>query len=337
MAKGFLSCHKNAPDIHRDESVKLINRELVNRCDDGNACVVDENVETTEGVDSLSYSMFYRQSGGECASIGMIEERLRTDDKAKEFLDAAQRRLNENPLRNALAAFYLQPGRKGEGSVEFAHKSFSEFLCAERIKQAIEDWTRKIEKRGRSKTFEVSDDELHREIYDLLGAPVLTEEIVEYLFELLQDSEAFQSVDLFRRLHDFYLRWCNHEFMDCAPTDNLPQKKMLQLQGLGIPAKLRAVDVYAGLNVLIILVKLHAAAQHPDYPHVPDDAPTPDISFHPCGKPDSDEFEDDRRLNVIHYADSLSQGTFTRMVGSHLSSANLSSANLSKADLKNIA
>ncbi|MEO0406676.1 MAG: pentapeptide repeat-containing protein, partial [Cyanobacteria bacterium P01_A01_bin.135] len=272
------------------------------------------------------------QSGDECASIGMIEERLKADDEAKALLDRAQERLKENPLRNALAAFYLQPGRKGEGSVEFAHKSFSEFLCAERIKQAMEDWTYK----GRRNKFDVSDEQLHWEIYDLLGTHVLTEEIVEYLFELLQTSETFQPAALFNRLHDFYLRWCNHEFMDEELSDPLPLKKMRKLRKLGLPTKLRSVDVFAGLNVLIILFKLHAAAQHPSYPEVPEGAPTPEISFHPCGEAGTDEFKRGRLLAIIHYADSLGTGVFSRTVGLHLFRANLASARLDGAILTSV-
>ncbi|NJL40647.1 MAG: NACHT domain-containing protein [Leptolyngbyaceae cyanobacterium SM1_4_3] len=82
------------------------------------------------------------QSGGESAAIAMIEERLKSDDKAKRLLEAAQTRLQDSPLRNALSAFYMESGRKGSGFVEFTHKSFSEFLCAERLKEAIEDWSK---------------------------------------------------------------------------------------------------------------------------------------------------------------------------------------------------
>jgi hypothetical protein len=81
------------------------------------------------------------QSGGEYAPVGMIEERLKADNSVKALLEKARERINDHPLRNALAVFYLQQGSK-EGSVEFVHKSFGEFLCAERLKESILDWTR---------------------------------------------------------------------------------------------------------------------------------------------------------------------------------------------------
>ncbi|MEO1148534.1 MAG: pentapeptide repeat-containing protein [Cyanobacteria bacterium J06638_22] len=270
------------------------------------------------------------QSGDECASIRMLEERLKTDEEAKDLLETAQAKLHDNPLRNALAAFYLQPGRRGEGSVEFAHKSFSEFLCAERIKQAVEAWTY----REWRNNYEISDEQLYWELYDLLGAPVLTKEIVEYLFELLQSSDDFKPVELFDRLHTFYIRWCNHEFMNAQPTEeHLPQKKLRKLQAFNINTGLRQVDVFTGLNVLIFLFKLHAVAQYRDYPNLPEGASPAIINFHPCDNPDSELFVQDRLLKIIHYTDSLGFGTFTKTVGPHIARANLDRANLNRANL----
>ncbi|MBD0394403.1 MAG: hypothetical protein ICV52_11245, partial [Microcoleus sp. C1-bin4] len=61
------------------------------------------------------------QSGEECAPVAMIEERLKADNSVKALLEEARERINDHPLRNALAVFYLQQGSK-EGSVEFVHK-----------------------------------------------------------------------------------------------------------------------------------------------------------------------------------------------------------------------
>ncbi len=281
------------------------------------------------------------QSGGECAAIQMIEDRLKTDDEARTLLEEAQERLNENPLRNALAAFYLQAGRKGSGSVEFAHKSFSEFLCAERIKEALLDWSQLGGRRGN--LYLVSDQELFWEIYDLFGTPILTPEIVEYLIVLLTSSDEYQPVQLFERLHDFYLCWCEGEFID-AEERNLPQEKMRTLRKQNIQTGLRQVDVYAGLNVMILLFKLHANAWQ-DYDPKDRTVPKPEIEFFPCGIPDTDMFQEDKLLNQIHYADALGAFTFTKIIGPHLAYANLartdldsvnfSYANLSYANLSN--
>ncbi|MEG4960799.1 MULTISPECIES: pentapeptide repeat-containing protein [unclassified Microcoleus] len=271
------------------------------------------------------------QSGGECTPVAMIEKRLTEDNSVKALLEKAQIPIGDNPLRNALAVFYLQQGSK-EGSVEFVHKSFGEFLCAERLKQSLEEWTEPGKKRIK---FNTQDSQMHWEIYDLLGYGPLTEEIVEYLMGLLTtpagsgEESLFRPVELFQRLEDFYLRWCEGEFID-APPENLPQKKMrllrdqLKTQDLGQ----RQIDVYAGLNVMILLLELHRYGQQRD--ELKDK-----MVFYPCGKPNAEGRLDDasRLLRLIGYSCCVGNFGFRQTVGRFLSGANLSGANLSGANL----
>jgi hypothetical protein len=273
------------------------------------------------------------QSGGECASITMIEERLKGDNTVKALLDEARERLKDNLLRNALAAFYLQPAAGGkEGAVEFAHKSFGEFLCAERLKESLENWTQPGRK-GRG--FNLADEQLYWEIYDLLGYGGLTPEIVEYLMALLTTppilnnggarEEEFRPVKLFQRLEDFYLRWNEGEFIDTA-EETLPQKKTRQLQKQGIQLGQRQVDVYAGLNVMILLLELHRYALSRD--DLKDK-----IDFYPCGQKDTEGFDKTRSLRIIGYSNCIGIHGFLNAVRQFLNSANLSGADLSGADL----
>ncbi|MEG4419560.1 pentapeptide repeat-containing protein [Microcoleus sp. LAD1_D5] len=271
------------------------------------------------------------QSGGECASVAMIEERLKAHDSAKKFLEEAQKRI-DNPLRNALAVFYLQQGSK-EGSVEFVHKSFGEFLCAERLKESLEEWT-EPGKKGRG--FNTQDSQMDWEIYDLLGYGPLTGEIVEYLMGLLTtpavagEENQFRLVELFLRLEDFYLRWCDGEFIDMLP-ESLPQKKMrllrdqLKTQDLGQ----RQIDIYAGLNVMILLLELHRYGQQRD--ELKDK-----IMFYPYGEPNAEGKVEDasRLLRLIRYSCCVGDFGFIQTVGRFLSGANLRGANLRGANLR---
>ena len=280
------------------------------------------------------------QSGKEWASIQMIEERLHRDRNAKELLEKAQKRIGDNPLRNALAAFYLRPvsdsGVK-EGAVEFIHKSFGEFLCAQRLQQSLERWVR-IDSESRRQDFLVSEERLCEEIYDLLGYGILTEEIVGYLMGLLDANKKFQPIPLFQRLKEFYFCWCDGDFID-KTEETFPQKAARQLQRHGIQLGQRSVDVYAGLNVMILLLVLHARFK---------DEGKDSITFNPCGKKDTEDFEPRRLLRVIGYSQSIDTLTFTRSVtrffsfadlrgaylrGAYLSDAYLSGADLSRANL----
>jgi NACHT domain/Pentapeptide repeats (9 copies) len=252
------------------------------------------------------------QSGGEVASISMLEARLKNDNNAKMLLETAQHRLGETPLRNALTSFYLSPGST-EGSVEFAHKSFGEFLCAERLKVSLEDWS--LEGKRRYQEFEIPTEQMHWEIYDLLGAKPLTLEIVEYLLVLLEESEGFSDLDhfvrLFKRLEQFYFRWSEGEFID-APPENFPQKKMRLLRDRtsvrDTPLETRQVDVYAGLNVTILLLELY---QYSQSRNVLKD----EISFSLCGTPETGNFDKHKLLRNIGYSQCCGTLTFARVLG----------------------
>ncbi|MEP0747631.1 MULTISPECIES: pentapeptide repeat-containing protein [unclassified Coleofasciculus] len=266
------------------------------------------------------------QSGGECAAVKTIESRLKGDDSAIELIQQARETHGEDALKNALAAFYLQAaaGDKG-GSVEFAHKSFGEFLCAERLKESIEDWTQPGRKR---QEFYISTDQMDREIYDLFGYGGLTPEIVEYLMALLAASTEFQPVKLFKRLEKFYLSWCDGEFIDATP-ENLSQNKMLQMREQAPETKwmgLRQVDIYAGLNVLILLLELHR------YALLKDDLKD-EIALFSCGEKDTDSFDEDRLLRIIGYSECIGIRGFLATVGKFLSGAILSGAILSSTIL----
>ncbi|MDJ0593614.1 MAG: pentapeptide repeat-containing protein [Pleurocapsa sp. MO_226.B13] len=276
------------------------------------------------------------QSGGECARVKTIEQRL-IKSKPKIAIKIQQIRATQGDkvLKNALAAFYLKPASTSEddeGAVEFFHKSFGEFLCAKRMQQSLERWTRWDDDEDE---FYLNKKQLAEEIYDLLGYGSLTPEIVEYLFGLLAVSNKFTPVKLFNRLEDFYLRWCDGKFIDAPPDNNYPQQKMRLLKEqkpetinkqdiLG----LRQVDVYTGLNVMILLLELHRYAQQQEKLKEV-------INFHPCGKRNQEgKLEDSTRLfRIIGYSRCLSDFGFIDTVDRFLSDANLSRADLSRADL----
>ena len=272
------------------------------------------------------------QSGGESAAIALIEERLKEDEGAKQLLAQAKQNAEQNPLKNALAAFYLQSTEGSKNQIEFFHKSFGEFLCAERMVESLVRWTKKEDSRG--KPYLVREEMLRREIYDLFGFGTLTQEIVEYLIGLLKKAKLDWG-ELFQRLEGFYLDWGDGRFID-ATEETLPQRKARQLQKYQVAVGQRQVDISTGLNVLILLLEIHRYAQSVE-------ALKAAIHFYPCGQPDADGHDRMRWLRMIHYSDCLQLGTFKQSVGKFLSSAdlrranlrraNLSSANLSSADL----
>jgi hypothetical protein len=161
------------------------------------------------------------------------------------------------------------------------------------------DWTRKVKRRQREED-DVSTEVMDKQIYDLLGYGNLTPEIVDYLRGLWAENSELDLVRLFERLQDFYLRWCDGEFIDAPPEkENLPLFKMRLLrsncQSETLTLGLRQVDVYTGLNVMILLLELHRYAKTKD--ELKDK-----IAFYPCGQPDTEKFDPERLLCIIGYS-----------------------------------
>lgn len=276
------------------------------------------------------------QSGNEFARVTMLETRLKDSNNPVAKLIQQARQETSVPdekrvLNNLLTTFYIKPASGDKsGAVEFAHKSFGEFLFAERLEEAIEDWSKPGDKR---RNYYVSTEEMDWEIYDLLGYGALTREIVGYLMALLGENLELDSVRLFERLQSFFLRWCNKEFIDADPPPTLPQKKMRLLKeqrsDQNIQWGQQSVDICVGINVFILLLELHHHAQTRDDLREK-------IIFYPCGQPNIDGFDAKRLLRIISYSDGLGLFPFIKILRAYLYRANLCEVDLSRANLSRV-
>jgi uncharacterized protein YjbI with pentapeptide repeats len=238
---------------------------------------------------------------------------------------------NKNLFTQALATFYLQQpadANQQQDSVEFVHKSFGEFLCAERLKNSLEAWVRTNSK---SSGDEVSDEIFDKQVYDLFGYGGITTEILEYLVDLLRSSEEFGQENknniknLSKRLQDFYFRWCKGEFINDPLIIPILQKKIAELKQYRVSVDLKQLDVYAGLNVMILLLELYRYARR-EAPSIPEE----EIQFLPC-KDDPSQL-----LRIIGYSNCIKIGEFAEKVGPFLGYAKLDGADLGGAYLRGV-
>ncbi|ACC81113.1 pentapeptide repeat-containing protein [Nostoc punctiforme] len=223
-------------------------------------------------------------------------------------------------------------------SVKFAQGNLQEDSWSQRLQESLEKWT--ISKSSLTSKIgdrisgplpselclRVCDRQMHEEIYDLLGNRALKSEIVNQIIELVVSSQKIDPEVLFWRLEDFYRRWCQGEFIDATPDDNLPQKTKLKLATQNIAIGLRQLDIYTGLNVLILLLELHRYAQEQD-------ELKEKITFYPSAQPDTDNFFTSQLLRIINYSDALEIGNFSSIVGQFLKGGNFRSAYLGDANL----
>ncbi|MBX9253893.1 pentapeptide repeat-containing protein [Desmonostoc muscorum CCALA 125] len=231
--------------------------------------------------------------------------------------------------------------KEADKSVKFAQDNLPEYLLCEKLQKSLEKWTvtgsgwnSKIDEKALNRQpgglcFGVCDRQMHEEIYDLLGNGALKPEIVQELIEFLATGKKIRLELLFWRLEDFYHRWCRGEFIDATPEDNLPQKKMLQLAAKNIAIGLRQVDIYTGLNVLILLLELHRYAQGQDQLKQK-------ITFYPSAKPDTDNFFTSQLLRIVNYSDALEIGNFSSIIGQFLKGGNFTGAYLGDANLTGV-
>ncbi|PHJ62159.1 pentapeptide repeat-containing protein [Nostoc linckia z18] len=231
--------------------------------------------------------------------------------------------------------------KEPDESLKFVQDYLPEYLLCEKLQKSIQKWTltgktensnideKILSRQPAGLCFAVSDRQLHEEIYNLLGEAALKPEIVNQLMELVVTDRKINPELLFWRLEDFYRRWCQGEFIDATPEDNLPQKKMLQLAAKNVAIGLRQVDVYTGLNVLILLLELHRYAQEQD-------RLKQKIIFYPSAQPDTDNFFTSELLRIVNYSDALAIGNFSTIIGQFLKSGNFIGAYLGDANLTGV-
>jgi Pentapeptide repeats (8 copies)/NACHT domain len=314
---------------------KTIEWVLAKQREDLNQKLFDFKLETDELRQLLTeVAVCVIQSGNEIAKVSAIEYRLSKDpnNNLKKLFNKIRGTApdEEKALNNLLTTFYIQPAQGDrDGAVEFAHKSFGEFLFAERIKEAICDWSSLTTNRKREED-QIKHNDLEWQIYDLLGSSCLTPDIVNYLREILAASNDWQPLRLFERLNQFWEDWCEGEFID-RTEDNLPQKKMKilkeQMPEREVPLGIRQVDIFTGLNILILLLDLHRYAQSRD--ELKDS-----IVFYPSGKSHFGGYTA-RLMKIVHYSESIKIGTFNQNLQFFLSRADLRDAHLSRSDFRN--
>lgn len=200
-----------------------------------------------------------------------------------------------------------------------------------RIVASIQNWT-ELKQQQKQGEYQLSNEDVAWQVYDLFGVGRLTPKIVEYVLRLLMEIETFDYLALFQRLQEVYYSWCAGDYIDASPNKNYPLKKMLALQERMADSQLalglRQIDVYTGLNVTILLLELHRYGQ--------DKAELRDkIKFYPCGQLNNDgKLEDSTKLlRIIGYSSCVGVLGFLNIVGTFLAGVNLSAANLSGVNL----
>jgi uncharacterized protein YjbI with pentapeptide repeats len=237
--------------------------------------------------------------------------------------------INGEKISTPWADFYIGATHESDHQIKFNYQCLTSFLFAERLKFSLISWT-EYQETTIGKELITTKAEMNWQIYDLLGFGILSKDIVEYLLGLIIGIADFRWIQLYRRLENFYSSWCQGKFIDTA-EETLAQIKLRSLQNAGIyQLGQRQVDIYAGLNVMILLLSIQRYAQEHE-------VLKEHIIFYPSGQLEGNNFTYQLQ-NIIHYSNCLDHENFRNLVGqflsgTHLRGVSLLQINLSYTDL----
>lgn len=292
------------------------------------------DVEELNGI-LLEAGIALIQLRQEYVPIWAVEKSLerKGDSIGKQLIAKLQQQSQQDVLKIFLATFHSD-SIIASNSIEFCHKSFAEFFCGQYMSNTIGKWTIKLDKQpvqlpggSQNENYAIDNENLAKEIYDLFGYGNLNPELVELLIGVLEKNRV-DLITLFERLNDFYLRWSKGEFIE-AIQDSMPQRKARDMEKQNVTLGQREIDIYVGLNVLVLLLELHRYAQNRS--NLKDR-----ISFYICGQIESESFDRYRLLRIIGYSQCLEAFAFNYRVGMFLRGADLSGVVFRGLDLKGI-
>jgi uncharacterized protein YjbI with pentapeptide repeats len=298
---------KNAKVLILQEFVNWLIAKLQANLDDGNVYDL-ENPNYQSYLKNLltEAGLVIFQSGGVLGSLEAIKSRLQDP---------------ETDIFAILNKFYFSHSHNREDQIECFHKTFSEFLFAQKITQSLQNWS----------MWETDEQiqEMNWQIYDLLGFGKINPEIAEYVIGSLTQIPNLYWINLFKILDNFYTEWCQGKFID-TPEETLAQIKLKQLQKFSKNDRIdnlgqRQIDIYAGLNVMILLLEIQRYAQEHD-------VLKEYIIFYPSGDTQGDNLTSDL-LRLINYCNCLREDSFKSILGQFFSATHLRATYLFQADL----
>ena len=281
------------------------------------------------------------QSGNGYAPISVVSKRLQ-GFSTHNILDRIESNLEENDaLRTVLlssfvkkSSFNKQNTDNQNYSVEFTHKTFYEYLYSRKLTNKMQDW---LNKSTASLTYVKDDDALAQDIYDLLGHAPLSQEVIDYTFAILLEkfgANQGQLLNLYHRLYTFYESWSDGHFIELTDTERRDAlSKSRELSTLGSRVGQRQVDIYAGLNVIVLLLELFHFSENSKCTLTQEDKNR--MRLHLCDRKVGNKTLIDKTVlrKIINYTESIGSLTFVRVVGKYLRNIHLTNSDLSFVDL----
>ncbi len=248
-------------------------------------------------------------SGELYASIEKIKRRLKNyDSQITDKLFESNPDKETDAIYTILAEFYFKKNEKHTGNVEFIHRSFGEYLTAERMADMLIQ-IGKIENNKYTYKLET----IAQDFYDIFLPQIITREIQEFVMDILKErlKEKSDFKSITDRLYRFYIEFSNGRWIDEGCT-----KKAMNDHD--IKHGLLKSEAIVAINLFTLLCLL--------YKELPEEE-----KFIICGS--EKEFDQFRFRRLIGLCELIGPFEFISNVGRLLENINLRGADLRFADL----
>lgn len=163
-----------------------------------------------EAVQDMAHAIFHSNQ------LYLHKSKLETLPKVRDLQGHLQGKLDL--WRSVMVAFYMEEVRKKDRheeesdrnhdyAIEFLHKSLPEYLCAEKIWRDVRE---KFADKPRRATNDLE------ELHDIFRSRLLTNEVTQYLIEIIENDTQVDKKSLYQRLLHFQEDFLKTNFLDPA-------------------------------------------------------------------------------------------------------------------------
>ena len=218
-------------------------------------------------------------------------------------------------IHNIVISLSFQPVSTTQ-TVGFSHKSFGEYLAAEKMSLSLRKISEPFADAADLKS--PSLQEAAHRFYSVFGITLLTDEIWEFMMDILSSHYTPDEQTLMtERLYRLYITYSNGRWMN----EDIARTQWGVLKRYDMPLDLLQFEAQAGINLFVLLCLLYWKTQE-----------TFDIS----GRPDEGTFDANRFRKLLAFGELVGTFGLFRRVSHLLSGVNLQRANLLCANLRRV-
>ena len=219
------------------------------------------------------------QGGGEFAPIERIKKRLNdvVPKQTKKLFGPGL-----EGVHNLLASFYFQRHKGESGNVEFSHKSFGEYLVAEKMAETLIDIGEcSVNRNTHQEEYRIKDaKDVANLFYSVFSAMRLSHEVRDFIMDFLSKHQTEKEIKhITERLYEFYIAYSDGRWM----SEGISRARWDELRKYESELSLLEFEASVGVNLFALLCVLYQKTED---------------EFSACGREENGSF-DEYRINRL--------------------------------------